>query len=400
MVIIFVAIFYGIIIFFGGSKGEGDKSSNASRNGSYPSDTLGVSSNDTSHNTSSNDPTNNSTASAGGDFSGNSSNSQSENTSVDTSSDSSSSKDATSSKNETSSTGSVPTGSGTTQDGSVLLVNENHIEYEIVNNTLKITEFHQDWQGTVAIPETIMGYTVTAIGEEAFAGYYTDKDITGIKIPKTVVSIEPKALYNSDIVSVEVNPQNPVYYSEGNCVIERSTMTVVAGCKSSVIPQGVKKIGEGAFYMLNMDYISIPDSVTEIQRNGFAECYGLKILNLPSNLKTIGDFAFFGCEFEENLVIPDTVTYLGKFGLTQTELKNVTFGRGVNKIPERFFSASLGLETVKIPKNITEIESYAFDGCIQLTDVYFEGTEQERNQMIIGEGNESLLGATWHYESY
>lgn len=336
-------------------------------------------------------------SSNGGNSSGNT---QSKTDSSDTSSKDSSSKDSTSSKNDASSTGSVPTGPGITEDTTVLLVNENHIKYEIVNNTLKITEFHQDWQGTVAIPETIKGYTVTAIGKKAFVGYYTDKDITGIKIPKTVVNIEPQALYNSDVVSVEVNPQNPVYYSEGNCVIERSTMTVVVGCKSSVIPQGVKKIGEGAFYMLNMDYISIPDSVTEIQHNGFAECYGLKILNLPSNLKTIGDFAFFGCEFSENLVIPDTVTYLGKFGLTETELKNVTFGRGVNKIPERFFSASFGLKTVKIPKNITEVGSYAFDYCPQLTDVYFEGTKQDRDKMIINEGNESLLGATWHYQSY
>lgn len=369
--------------------------------------------------------------------SGNSSgNTQSKTNSSDTSSNNTSSKNSTSSKIETSST-YIPSGPQT-------VITSQNASYTLSGGKATIVSTDPYLSGNVLVPATIDGYPIVSIGKKAFSGLQLTSDLTfsegitsiddgafsgsnfgrvilpeglisiGYKafegcsmselyIPKTVTSIGSPYIWWG-MPNIVVDPENPYYYTDSGCLIDRRTMTVIAGDAYSTIPDGVKIIGEGAYYFglegTMRSSMAIPNSVTEIQRNGFAECYGLKILNLPSNLKTIGDFAFFGCGFEENLVIPDTVTYLGEFGLTETELKNVTFGRGVNKIPERFFSASFGLKTVKIPKNITEVGSYAFDYCPQLTDVYFEGTKQDRDKMIINEGNESLLRATWHYQSY
>lgn len=258
--------------------------------------------------------------------SGNSSgNTQSKTDSSDTSSEDSSSKESTSSKNSSSSTYSVPTGPGITEDTTVLLVNENHIEYEIVNNTLKITEFHQDWQGTVAIPETIMGYTVTAIGEEAFAGYNMAENYTAVKIPKTVTSIGSGAFcYNMNLVRIEVDPENPVYYSENNCIVEKSTMTLVAGCKTSTIPSGIKKIGTDAFYLCGLSgTLAIPEGVEEIGVRGLAECYDLKILSLPSSLKKICGAAFWGCQFDDVFTIPKNVKEIGNEAFMEANVKTV-----------------------------------------------------------------------------
>lgn len=60
--------------------------------------------------------------------------------------------------------------------------------------------------------------------------------------------------------------------------------------------------------------------------------------------------------------------------------------------------------TIAIPKNIENapvktIADSAFSACESLTDVHYEGTEEEWNGITIGTGNEKLENATFHYSS-
>ena len=41
--------------------------------------------------------------------------------------------------------------------------------------------------------------------------------------------------------------------------------------------------------------------------------------------------------------------------------------------------------------------SYMFEGCSQITDVYFQGSEAQWNSIIIGVGNEALINAKKHF---
>ena len=57
----------------------------------------------------------------------------------------------------------------------------------------------------------------------------------------------------------------------------------------------------------------------------------------------------------------------------------------------------LSIKTVTISEGATRIGDYAFSGCVNLTDVYYTGTEKEWNTMSIGLDNETLTNATIHY---
>ena len=131
--------------------------------------------------------------------------------------------------------------------------------------------------------------SVTSIGEGAFGAC---KGLKSIEIPSSVTHIGRCAFAEcSSLTSILVDPDNKKYRAEGNCLIEKATNTVIAGCKTSVIPNGVTSIGENAFWY----------------------CTGLTSITIPSGVKSIGYAAFTGCTDLKTVVIPDSVTQIGGY---------------------------------------------------------------------------------------
>ena len=113
---------------------------------------------------------------------------------------------------------------------------------------------------SITIPDS-----VTSIGEGAFL-FCTS--LTSVTIPDSVTSMGVGAFNGcSGLTSIIVVEGNSKYHSEGNCIIETETKTLILGCKTSVIPTdgSVTSIGEYAFALYTgLTSITIPDSVTSI----------------------------------------------------------------------------------------------------------------------------------------
>lgn len=74
---------------------------------------------------------------------------------------------------------------------------------------------------------------------------------------------------------LHVDPQNPVYYSDKNCMIERRTGKIVFGTAASTLPKdgSVRSIGVGAF----------------------AWCaFGNRRIDVPGSVKDVAECAFYG----------------------------------------------------------------------------------------------------------
>lgn len=117
---------------------------------------------------------------------------------------------------------------------------------------------------------------ITSISERA---YYACPNLTAITLPASIELIEDAAFEScSDLRTIIVDSDNTVYHSEGNCLIETASKTLLVGCQTSIIPSdgSVTSIAPDAFY--NCDRlvgIIIPDAVREIGEGSFAGCTAL-----------------------------------------------------------------------------------------------------------------------------
>lgn len=116
--------------------------------------------------------------------------------------------------------------------------------------------------------------------------------------------------------------------------------------------------------------IIIPDSVTEIGKHAFFGCSGLSSITIPDSVTEIGQFAFRNCSQLTSITIPNGVTkisygaFSGCSGLT-----SITIPNSVTKISDDAFSGCSGLTSITIPDSVTKIEQYAFKNCSQLTSI-------------------------------
>ena len=136
--------------------------------------------------------------------------------------------------------------------------------------------------------------SVTSIGSRAF--YHTG--LTSITIPSSVVNFDGGALTGcTELASIVVESGNTVYDCRDNCnaIVESSTNTLIAGCKNTIIPNTVTRIGSAAFYDHNeITTIAIPSSVTSLGNEAFRGS-GLTSINIPEGVTNIECWAFEEC---------------------------------------------------------------------------------------------------------
>ena len=114
--------------------------------------------------------------------------------------------------------------------------------------------------------------------------------------------------------------------------------------------------------------LTIPNSVTTIEREAFSNCTELKgSLTLSNSLKTIGDKAFYNCNsLNGSLTIPNTVTTIGISAFEKCTGFNgsLTIPHSVTTIGESAFCNCRGFKgDLTIPSSITTIEAYTFSNC-------------------------------------
>ena len=155
------------------------------------------------------------------------------------------------------------------------------------NNLTTITDsMFKDSQGLVSltIPDS-----VTSIEQYAFAHCTS---LTSVTLPDGLTSIAPYAFsYCMSLTSIAL-PDSVTTLGEGlfeNCAslssvqLPRGLQTIPKSCffkctslSSIQIPDGVVNIDEGAFAMIGLTSITIPESVTSIGGHAFSTCQNLK----------------------------------------------------------------------------------------------------------------------------
>lgn len=273
------------------------------------------------------------------------------------------------------------------------------------------------------------------LGETSGRVFSGCTSLKSIYIPASVTAIGESPFEGcTNLTGIRVNSDNLTYDSRENCnaIIESDTNELIAGCKTTVIPDGVFGIKKYAFYLnKGLTSIEIPSSVDTIGEYAFDNCTNLAAVELSSGLITIERYAFDGCKSLEKIEIPSSVTSIGDGAFEFcAALKSITLPESLEEISSRLASES-GVTSIKIPSGVTAIGEYAFEGCPNLksveiplsvtqmgcrafaecdnlTDVYYEGSEDDWNCISYNgkhwddqwyEWNWPGDGMTMHYNS-
>lgn len=136
------------------------------------------------------------------------------------------------------------------------------------------------------------------------------KNLKSIKISRSVENVGNYIFQAcSSLTSIKIDKRNRAYDSRNNCnaIIETNDNILIAGCRTTKIPNSVEILDYGSYSELTDIYvIKIPYGVTIIKGSAFENCRDLVSVEISSSVVQIGDDAFKGCN---NL---STITCLAK----------------------------------------------------------------------------------------
>ncbi|MGN0633627.1 MAG: leucine-rich repeat protein [Oscillospiraceae bacterium] len=140
---------------------------------------------------------------------------------------------------------------------------------------------------------------------------------------------------------------------------------------SVTIPNGVTRIGEGAFRKCeSLDCIIIPNSVTSIGDSAFSNCESLTSVTISDSVTSIGKYTFYNCSSLTSVTIPDGVTSIGYMAFENCKsLESVTIPNSVTSIGDYAFEECRRLTSIEIPDSVTSVGAGAFGICTSLKDI-------------------------------
>ena len=188
------------------------------------------------------------------------------------------------------------------------------------------------------IPEEIYGVKVTAIGNSAFRDC---RQLTSVTVPAGVTAIEDRAFQDTKSLS------------------------------EITLSRGLQSIGEWSFYGSGLPAIQLPDTLQSIGWLGFAECRNLKRLVIPDSVTALGKNLCTDCYSLESVVIGENVPLIPDASFTKCrELKTITLGSSIKSIGAGAFRYCTNLQQMILPEGVETIYNTAFQNCESLKYIY------------------------------
>ncbi|MDE5930143.1 MAG: leucine-rich repeat domain-containing protein, partial [Muribaculaceae bacterium] len=206
-----------------------------------------------------------------------------------------------------------------------------------------------------------------------YSAFYNKTKLTKATIGETVTDIPAYLFYECTALSsvdFGTSLKSIPKYAFSSCALE-----------SVELPNTVLSIGERAFESNSkLASINIGSSVETIGNYAFYSCSRLSDLQLGQKLTAIGDYAFasmgIGVLIYKALVLPETLTTIGRNAFSSSGLQSVYIPDAVSFIGESAFALNTRLSSITFGKGCKILPVSVLDGCTELTELILsEGIE-------------------------
>ena len=194
---------------------------------------------------------------------------------------------------------------------------------------------------------------------------------------------------------VDVSSKGLEFTSNGNGTCYVSGM---GSCRDSFVviplvsPEGDRVVGIGEYAFRNCAYLRSIEINSNIRYIGEYAFYGsgLVNVNIPAEVEGIGDYAFCNCSTLENITVdPQNQMYSDVNGVLYNKDMSVIITCPQGKIISNF----------SISSQVSEIKTMAFYNCNTIKLVNYEGGAAAFRRIKVGAGNEPIDSAIVSFSS-
>lgn len=231
------------------------------------------------------------------------------------------------------------------------------------------------WFPRISSEEYVIPEGVTHIGDDAFGNHPTLKSIT---LPDSLEFVGEYA-FDSCAVLEEVHVSSLTEW----CSIEFESLDANPISYATLNVNGIQT-----------SEIVIPTDVTSIGKYAFAGCKNINHITVPETVEQIGDYAFSHIDTPCQIVFEGSLPSMGDgihghsgdgvFADSDSLISVGPVGGGysieigdMTQIPKYAFSACSGLATINLTEDVVSIGEYAFTSCVNLSEVYFPKSVKE-----------------------
>ena len=109
--------------------------------------------------------------------------------------------------------------------------------------------------------------------------------------------------------------------------------------------------------------------ICAIADNAFASNSLITTVTIQKGVQSIGASAFSNCENLSEVILPETVEFIGEYALKSTKITSITIPEGITGINIGIFAYCSRLKEVNLPDSIAYIGGKAFYSCKSLKGI-------------------------------
>jgi len=246
------------------------------------------------------------------------------------------------------------------------------IEIELPIHLKQIGDYA--FEGCSSIQELNIPMNVMHLGDYAFA--YC-RELESIVVNGNYKHIGINPFIGCEGIDINIASEESPLKIQDDSLVDLSTKTLVAylGKKQEyVVPEGIQRIGGGAFEGSGIVKVTLPDGVIAIDDSAFESCREMTNLIMPDTVEYIGNKAFYACRNMSEFSVSKNLVSIGDFAFYDCDvLTSLKFGELLETIGDEAFRSCEKLYDINFPESMTCIGEAAFVGCTALSEVTLKG---------------------------